>query len=407
MKRLLAVLLLIVATHSAHGQELPIGADLAKLEKQRCPRPTEFALVFSFGYAGDQMPKDDARFEKLLKAIREGGFNTIHCTFTDTRLALCKKHGVKMMIDLLAPEHHVYKSPEKAKALCLKLRGESGVWGYNIWNDTFAKTGPGRRRDVNTVRTWDPTHPAYSGTYRTAGMRHLTNADVLGYYDFHWKRGIGQHFPHLLAYSTWARERDACFYTWLSATSGRAGQGNFNRSLWSANTGIACGLKGILWFLATDLMDPKTLEWKPAGADIRKVNLAVLPLAKELAKLTGPTAICSTPITKTANNDPLPNNKTVMPPGLEKHAFPKDFPVQPVSGEFMLGRFQGKKGLVFFYVANNNAYVGQDVALRLNGPRSLQRFDRGTGRWQPLDVRDGAVRFALSPGGGELLRTGD
>lgn len=397
------VLLLVIAER-ARGQDLPKGDDLAKLEKQRCPRPGEFALVFSFGYAGDQMPKDDARFEKLLEAIRAAGFNTIHCTYTDARLALCKKHGIKMMIDLLAPEHHVYKSPDKTKALCTKLRGEPGVWGYNIWNDTFAKTGPGRRRDINTVRTWDPTHPAYCGTYRTAGMRYLTNADMLGYYDFHWKRGIGQHFPHLLAYSTWANERNACFSTWLSASSGRAGQGNFNRNLYSANTGIACGLKGILWFLATDLMDPKTLAWKPAGADIRKVNLDVLPLARELAKLTGPTTICSTPITKTANNT---NTQETMPPGLEKRGFPMDFPVQPAGGEFIVGRFRGAKGRDVYYIANTNAYAGQDVSLRLNGPRSLQRFDRRAGRWQPLEVRDGAARFALIPGGGELLRAGE
>ena len=74
-----------------------------------------------------------------------------------------------------------------------------------------------RRRDVNSVRQWDATHPAYAGTYRTEGMRHLDNADVLGWYDFHWKRGLDQHFPHLLAYRGWARERDA--WSSISASS--------------------------------------------------------------------------------------------------------------------------------------------------------------------------------------------
>src|SRR4051812_3863346 len=87
------------------------------LDKQRCPKPTRFALVFSFGYASDLMPKDDARFEELLVKIKAAGFNTIHCTYTEKRLDLCKKHGILAMIDLLAPEHHVYNSPDKAKAV--------------------------------------------------------------------------------------------------------------------------------------------------------------------------------------------------------------------------------------------------------------------------------------------------
>src|SRR5262245_10569264 len=47
--------------------------DPTALEKQRCPKPTEFAVVFSFGYAGDHMPKDDDKFEELLKKIKAGG----------------------------------------------------------------------------------------------------------------------------------------------------------------------------------------------------------------------------------------------------------------------------------------------------------------------------------------------
>ncbi len=261
---------------------------------------------------------------------------------------------------------------------------------------------------MNTVRQWDPTHPAYSGTYRTIGMNHLTNADVLGYYDFHWKRGVGQHFPHLLAYWNWARERNAVYYTWLSATSGQAGKGNFNRGLYSANTGLACGLRGILWFLATDLMDAKTLQWTERGRDIIKVNREILPLARELGALGLPTAIYSTPITKSCNNDPLPDREKGNPPGgLAGRAFPKDFWLQPLSGEFVLGVFKNAKQQNLVFLANHNAYAAQDVSLKLARPGAVSRFDRQAGRWQPLEVRDGAVAFRLSAGGGELLRFGE
>ncbi len=379
--------------------------DPAKLEKQRCPKPSEFALVFSFGYVEDKMPKEDAKFEELLKKIKDANFNVIHCPHTDKRVELCKKHGVKMMVDLLYGEHHVYKNTEKAEALCKKLQNNPDIWGYNIWNDGFGKTVEGRKRDINNVRTWDPTHPAYCGTYRVIGMSKLSNPDIFGYYDFHWKRGPGMHFPHMLAYSNWARERDAWFYTWLSATSGLPGKGNFNRSLYSANTGIACGLKGILWFLADDLMNQKTLEWTEHGRDIIKVHKEIAPLRKELVKLAHPMAIYSTPITKTLNNDAVAEgNKAAFPPGLDGRAIPKDFDLQPSSGEFMLGVFKDDQKRDCVFIANNNAYVEQKVALKLARKGGIEHFVRQDQSWRALEVRDGAIQLLLAPGGGELLR---
>lgn len=396
----MALLLAAAASSLVPAQNAP---DVQKLEKQRCPKPKRFALVFSNGYAGDQLPKENARYDELLDKLKQAGFNVVQGTYSEKRLELCKKHGIQLMVDLLAAEHHVYKSPDQAKAVCEKLKNEPGIWGYNIWNDPVRKTGEGRRRDVNSVRAWDPTHPAYSGTYRTEGMNHLANADLIGYYDFHWKRGLGQHFPHLLSFSTWARERDAWYYSWLSVTSGLPGKGNFNRCLWSANTGIACGLKGILWFLGTEMMDPKTLEWTEIGRDVIKVQKEIAPLAEELAKLGNPTDVWSTPITKTADNEGLPDGKEMMPAGLEKRGFSKEAWLQPSKGEFVAGIFIVEKQR-FVFAANHNAYAEQAVALKLAQPVRVSLFDRKANAWRPLEVKDGAVGFTLQPAGGELLR---
>jgi hypothetical protein len=400
MKPLLAFLFL--STPLALADDLK-PEELAKLEKHRCPKPTEFASVFSLGYAGDLMPKEDARFEEMLKVIREAGFNVIHCTYTEQRVELCKKHDIKMMVDLLAEQHHVFKSPEKAQAVCEKLRNNPAIWGYNIWNDPVRKTGEGRRRDVNNVRRWDPTHPAYSGAYRTEGLTHLPNADMIGYYDFHWKRGTGQHFSHLLTFSNWARAHDAYFCAWLSASSGQAGKGNFNRNLYSANTSIACGLKGVLWFLGTDLMDSKSLQWKDAGHDIIKVNREIMPLAKILCHLGNPVAIYSTTITRTLNDTPI-TLKDAMPPGLEKNGFPKDFWLQPMAGEFVAGIFKDGNKRDAAFLANHNAYAEQKVMLKLGQPRTVELFQRSAAKWQELKVMDGTMSITLAPGGGELLR---
>jgi hypothetical protein len=397
MPFLLALVFWLGCISPAHGQ----------VPQEEPPRPGRFALVFSFGYGGDLMPKDDAAFDKLLGEIKKAGFNTIHCTYTEKRLDRCRKHDMQMMVDLLADEHHVYKSPEKAKAVCEKLKGDAAVWGYNVWNDVYRKTTPGRIRDLESVRAWDPTHPAYTGTYRTDGMRGLTNPDIFGYYDFHWKRGLDQHFPHLLAYHGWAKEKDAWFYSWLAVGSGIPGKGNFNRSLWSANTAIACGQKGILWFLATDLINKDTLAWTETGNDIARVNRTIAPLAAELTQFGNPVAIYSTTVTKTPNNDPLAGDpKERLPVGLEKNAFPASCWIQPVRGEFLAGQFRHpeKRQAAYAYVANHNAYAEQDVALRLMNLKKASRFDRATGQWETLKAEGDLVAFRLPPAGAELLR---
>ena len=375
--------------------------------RPRPPRPAELASVFSFGYAGDRMPKDDGRFEELLRKIKAGGFNVVHCTWTPRRLALCRKHGVRMMVDLLAADvgHHVYKNVEGVRALCGTLRGDAAVWGYNTWNDNVGKTTAGRQRDLDNVRAWDPTHPAYCGTYRTYGMRRLTRVDVFGYYDYHWKRAPQYHFPHLLTYRAWAVQREACFYRWVWVESGIPGKGNLNRSLYTVNTSIACGLKGVLWFLGTRLLDARTLQWTTTGGDIVQVNRQVMPLRREIMRIGNPAAVYSTPVTKTANDRPLPDGKAgEMPPGLEKSGFPADFRLQPGGGEFVLGVFRDDRKRDAVFVANHNAYAAQDVVLKLARPARVSLFDRKRGEWQALPVEDNAIRFKLAPAGGELLR---
>jgi len=379
--------------------------ETTRLEKQRCPKPTEFANVFSFGYAQDKTPKDDARFQELLKKIKEAGFNTIHCAYTGKRLELCKKHGVKMMIDLLAAGHHIYRNVEGAKALCKKLRENPAVWGYNIWNDNIGRMSAGRKRDINNVRAWDPTHPAFCGTYRTYGMRHLTNADIFGYYNYHWKRGPHYHFPHLLRYWNWATERNAYFYRWVYAESGIPGKGNYNRSLYTLNTSLACGLKGVLWFIGGKMMSANTLEWTTTGGDIIKVNKEIMPLSKEIMRIGNPVAVYSTPITKTLKDRALPEGESsMMPPGLERHPFPKGSWIRPTRGELVMGAFKDERNRRAIFVANHNAYAEQTVMLKFSRPVRARIFNRKEGKWQSVAVANNTVTFKLDAAGGELLR---
>ncbi|MCE9552992.1 MAG: hypothetical protein K8T91_06395 [Planctomycetes bacterium] len=384
----------------------------ADMTTHRAPKPKEFGSVYSYGYGSNLMPKDDAKFEATLKKMNEAGFNIIHTTYSEPRLEMCKKHNVQMMVDLLSPDdHHVYKSIDKAKAVCEKLRDNPAVWGYNIWNDPFGKKMyTGRSRDINAVRSWDPTHPAYCGAGNgTYGLNHLNNADMLGYYDFHWSRGIHKQLANSQTLLGLAKNFNALYYTWYAAVPGGDGEQNLRRSMWSTNTGMACGLRGILWFLAAspgqaNLINMDTLEWTPAGKDMIKVHQEIInPLKTEIMAVPLPTAVYGSNVHKTLDNQPLPEGMATTPaPGLTP--VPADFWLQPTSGDVVLGVSTDTEGRGPVFVANYNAYAPQQVALKLGKPLKASLFNRKDKKWQPLEVKDGSINFPLEAGGGELIR---
>jgi serine/threonine protein kinase len=406
----IAILLSLGSDSPAHGvPEEPKGTQPSrddKADRLRAPKPTEFASVFALDR--NHLPADEQTFEKLVKKVKAANFNVIYCAYSDARLDVCKKHGIKMMVDLLDPDYHVSSAPDAAKALCNKLRGETAVWGYNIWNDPIGTTAAARRRDIANVREWDPTHPAFCGTERTTDMDGITNADVIGFFDFHWKQDRDKHFAHLLRYASWANERDAIVLRWVGAEAGTPGLGNVRRSRYTHTTSIACGVKGVMWFLGNRQIDLKTLELTQLGKDAAEVNKCVEPLRTELMKIGNPIAIYSTEVSRTANNEVLPEGKkTMMPPGLEQNGFPSDFWVEPVAGEFVCGVFKDTSDETApdrLFLANHNAYVPQDVTLALPTPRKAWIFLRRTAKWEPLVQKNGTVTFKLAPGGGELLK---
>ena len=156
-----------------------------------------------------------------------------------------------------------------------------------------------------------------------------------------------------------ARKSNSFYYSWYDTTAGKAGEQNYRRCLWSANIGIACGQKGILWFLAP--MDKATLQWTPEKDDIARINRSILPMAAAIARIGNPVEVYSTGRTKDMNNAALPPDQAGKTPAGFK-SFPGDFRIQPAGGEFIMGLFSdGKDDVV--YVANHNAFAPQRVRL--------------------------------------------
>jgi len=375
----------------------PVVKSWEEMKDVRVPLPSEFASIFSFGYLNDIMPKTEEEFEKLLVKLKEGGFNVIHCAYTDWRLELCRKHGVKMMIDLLAPPYRFFTNRENVEALCIKLRGDEAVWGYNLWNDKFGSRGehgPGLNQRVVRIRTWDPTHPTFVGTYLHIGMGAVTDADAIGYYDYHWSRGRQKHFPYLMQYRHWAVQRRAIFCRWVAVKTAKSGEEIYRRNLFTINTSIACGLKGALWFLGQDMMARD--GWSAAGQAVCRVNHEVMPLKKLIMKIGNPVDVYSTVIPIKTDDKPDPVNKL--------HGFPKDFWLQRDSGHFILGIYKDAEKRDYAFIASHDHTAAHDVTLAASKPVKVEMFDREQGKWRPVEVKDGKFTVHLEISGGELLR---
>ncbi len=384
----------------------PAAAASLDKEAQAKRRPKVYLTVFNNGYAGDPLPKDPEKFEKLLKTITsEGNFNAVMCRYSEDREALCKKYGVLMVVDLLADGYHVFKDPAECEHLCRQLRGNPTVAAYHLWSDRFGKSGPGRARDIDNVHQWDPTHATYSGTYQTGGMYSLAKSDFIAYYDFSWKRGPHKNFSNLLTAWSVAKMYDNRIGRYVETDPGRTDEGNYCRSLYLQNTSIACGLKCCLWFIGSRIMDMNSLEFNGLGKQVARVNAWTKPLWSEIPRLGLPLAIYSTPITKDSSNHDVPAEagKHAMPPGLETHGFPKDFWLQPLSGEFAMGVCKYDGAIDAAYVANHNAYADQDVKLKVAEGKHPRIFNRQSGKYEDLPVVDGAIAFTLEKAGGQLL----
>jgi hypothetical protein len=390
----------IVATQPAsRPASQPVIKTWEEMKPVRVPLPSEFASIFSFGYLNDIMPKTEEDFEKLLVTIKEGGFNVVHCAYTDWRLELCRKHGVKMMIDLLAPPYRFFTNPDGVQALCIKLRNDEAVWGYNLWNDKFGSRGehgPGLNQRVVRIRTWDPTHPTFVGTYLHIGMGAVTDADAIGYYDYHWTRGRQKHFPYLMQYHHWAVQRRAIFCRWVAVKTAKSAEEIYRRDLFTINTSIACGLKGALWFLGQDMLAAKAMGWSPAGQAVCRVNREVMPLKALIMKIGNPVDVYSTLIPIKTDDKPDPVNKL--------HGFPKDFWLQPAGGHFLLGIFKDAEKRDYAFIANHDHTAAHDVTLAASKPVKVEMFDRKGSQWRPIEVKDGKFSLRLEISAGELLR---
>lgn len=369
------------------------------------PAPEAFAMVFSVGYGTvDHMPKSEAEFEKLLVNLKGAGYNAIHCVYRDWRIPLCRKHGVKMMIDVLAWKEDALtdirrpRQQATVRAICEKVRGERAVWGYNLWNERLDRFAPGGHEEMNRLlkmlRRWDPTHPVWVGTYLNyLHDRVEVNPGCFGYYDYHWSRGMHWHFALLSRWVPFLEKRDAYLGRWMLVS-------DYNRNMYTLNTSIAHGLKTGIWFIAGP-WHPRTGKWDTKHHFVR-IGRAMHRVFPELGRIGRPVAVYSTPTARAPDNGE--KKKEGIPAPLK--AFPEDHWLQVKQGEAVVGFFRYEDGADAAYFANHNAFAwqGMVVALRkADKPVRAWQFDRRAGKWASFEPGE-LFSFPLAPGDGELFK---
>lgn len=390
---------------------VPAGTWAQQANVKAPPAPKEFAFVLSNGYGeGDHYSSDPKVFENLLINMRKAGFNTIHCVYRDERLALCRKHKVKMMIDVLAWKKGCetdIRKPEQRVAvrkICEKVRDDEAVWGYNLWNEALPYFGnpDGKNIDayVTMLREWDPTHPVWMGT-RTVSYANAPKSKpgVHGYYDYAWHRGFQWHFADLLWYFRHVPSQDGYIGRWEQGSK-------YNWNSFSLNTSIAFGTKVTIWFIGGPFDKNGDVDPKHRFYHLVKIGQETQRLYPELGKFGRPTAVYSTPTTKTHDGKDRNDKDRAANGGVPWRLtpFPKDHWMQIDKGEVLAGFFRYPNGDDAVYVANHNAFAKQSVALTLNKRARVELFQRDSGAWRRLTVKDGHYHFDVRPGGGELLR---
>ncbi|WP_437186852.1 hypothetical protein SH668x_000217 [Planctomicrobium sp. SH668] len=386
---LIATFVLNAAWLPAQDSPSPPQQELSTFDGTATPaRPTEFANVFALPYAiSDEYPQDPAEFERMLTLLKSAGFNTVYCPFTEWRHELFKKHGMKMMIDVLIwkgpVQNDIRKEDQRVRLeeICKQVKGSDAVWGYNLWNERLDFMGPASGVDtyISLIRSWDDTHPIWVGTYRNYfADSYKFKPGMNSWYDYHWERGLHWNFSNLKYYRDLSMKRESAMGRWL-------GIDGWDKDLYTLNTSIAYGLKAGMWFIGGPYKarEPDLQKrWDPDSHLIR-LGQHLRPRYQLIGEMGPAVEVYCTPTTRTPDNKEkesgIPDSATPFP---EEHWF------RVAQGEAVVGFFDHPDGSEIAYVASLRAFEPQDLHFEFHPEagvtRQVEVLDLATGNWTPI-----------------------
>jgi len=91
----------------------------------------------------------------------------------------------------------------------------------------------------------------------------------------------------------------------------------------------------------------------------------------------------------------------MIPGGLT--ALPEEASYKITSGEVLVGQFSSKSQTVLAF-ASHNAYQPQQVGLTIKSLKNVELFDRGSGKYRPLQVAGNTTAFEVPSYSVEMVR---
>ncbi len=368
-------------------------------------------MIFA-GWPWDESVDEESR----AKALSEIGFNTI--MGDKDKLKLCRKYGLKLMVEGVTPEE------------ASGMSGDSAVWGYMIGDEPFpADKFPGCAEQVKAFHKADPDHPSYINMIGAIGDFLQSYVDIVqpeilsyDYYQWWWgSRGHlwgnhSGHFSLLEEYRETALSEDIPLICWLEVNANpvvEMGGGddssppsnNEQKLRQSVFTSLAYGVKGIEWFTSSLMFERGTNTFNQCGRDVEKINAELKHMGPVLINLRSVDVFHTQPLLRDTRE--APRDHWVQVEGEE--------------GGLVMGVFKDDNGLDYGLVANRNYHHEQQVVMYFEPPspysthntinplvESAEILNKKTGEWIKIggsysrDIR-GFV-FYIEAGDGELLR---
>jgi hypothetical protein len=349
---------------------------------------------------------DVADAEAKAAALADAGFTVVD--WDPAQLDVLERHSLKAMI-------RVPFAPDLAR----KLATDKRVWGYHLGDEPYPeeKFGP-LAEQFRAVEREAPHQVPFLNMLSTPGdfLRNYLETvrpTLLSFDYYQWWWGTDRYFEKLEQFRDAAMLAAIPLATCIEGTANPAVErgdksylpDNPRKLRQSVYTTLAYGAKGIEWFSADMVFEPKSTTLTPSGRDVAALN-------REL-KLLGPVLfpLRSIDVFHTA---PLPA-ATRTPP--------KDYWLHVLGEEghagLVQGMFKDSQGRDYVLVANRDYLDAQAVNVQLqskwlgiapwNKPKvfsyAIEQFDRETQRWLQITSSSSVgFNFILGAGDGQLFR---
>ena len=319
----------------------------------------------------------------IIQAMAADSFNTV--MWDVGKLEMARQNDMKLMVMPSNP------------AIAAQLAFDSAVWGYHVSDEPSAPY-TGIPETVAALHQADPTHPAMvnlsGGIYNHPDFIDLVNPEILSYTgSYQWRpgRNTATHWLFLEEYRAAAKAENLPLVFWVDVIfEGDYDSGSAAKMRQSVFTSLPYGTKGIQWFVAWDMYELGTTNYKLSGSAVAAINADVKKLGPHLIGLESVDVF---------HTRPTPIISREIKPG---------YWLQVSGGQIVLGLLKDNANSDYAMIANRDVYSSATATLEFLTPvLQVKHFNKSTGQWILLTIdNSGAhqrVQVPLAKGDGELL----